>query len=331
MSKLRALVVPSRTQFEMVSNPATRQLIDTFFDTDYNNKGREMTQTELADVIAKYDVLLTTWGSPVIDNNALSRAGRLKYVGHAAGSVKNRIPFEVFEKGIRVFSAASRIADSVAEYCLASILACLRYLPQQNAAMKAGKWKVDVYNGHELRKKKVGLVSLSSTARALIRLLKPFECEILVYDPYMTDEKAQMFEVKPASLEEVFSCPIVSLHTPDLPTTRGMITRELIKMLPDEAVFVNSSRGRVIDEQALIEELSTGRFIAALDVYTVEPLPQDSPLRKMDNVLITPHIAGHTIECHEELMGCVVRDIIAAINNEPTKYEIDPRQWEIIA
>lgn len=331
MDKLKALVLPSQSQFEMVSDPNIREIINTYFETDYNDKDREMTQAELFYIIGQYDVILTSWGSPIIDLQILSKAEKLKYVGHAAGSMKNRIPFEAFNQGIRVFSAALRIADSVAEYCLASIIACLRYLPQQNNAMRDGKWKNEAYKGRELTGKRIGLVSLSSTARAFLRLIKPFHCEILVYDPYINHEKAQQFGVKLASLEEVMSCPVVSLHAPDLPATRGMISGELLKMLPDGAVLVNSSRGKIIDENSLIAELSTGRFMAALDVYEIEPLPQDSLLRQMDNVLNTPHIAGYTIEGHQSLMGCVVRDIIAAIKGELTYYEIDARQWDIIA
>ena len=277
-------------------------------------------------------MLLTTWGSPVLDTESLAKAQVLKYVGHAAGTVKARLPYETFERGIRVFSAAPRIAESVADWCLAAIMAMLRRFPALDAGMhRGGEWSGDSELGKELAGSKIGIVSLSSTARALLPMLAPFRCDILAFDPYVTAEQAAELGVRLGSLEEVMSQPIVSSHLPKLTATNGMISREQLARIPDGGIFINSSRSSVLDEAALTDELSSGRISAALDVYDTEPLPADNPLRKLTNVLLTPHIAGATAQSYTSLMRCVVENIINAIEGKPVKYEVDPSRWEILA
>ncbi|HUX22801.1 MAG TPA: NAD(P)-dependent oxidoreductase, partial [Spirochaetia bacterium] len=149
--------------------------------------------------------------------------------------------------------------------------------------------------------------------------------------PFLSEEEARRLGATKASLEQVMGCPVISVHAPTLPETEGMITKEHLRMIPDGAFLINSSRASVIDEAALITELKTGRFRAALDVYTKEPLPASSPLLSLENVLLTPHIAGHAVEGHQGLMEAVVSDILAAIEGRPTRYEVKKDVWQRIA
>ena len=312
--------------------PDVLDLIKNNFDATFNHTGKEYTTAEQNAMLGDTEVLLTTWGSPALDLAGLNNAPHLKYIGHAAGTVKSRIPFEAFGRGVRVFTAAGRIADSVADWCMAVIMSMLRLLPALDRDMHSGVlWGDDSVKGMELTGMEIGIVSLSTTARALLPMLAPFRCDILAYDPYVSPEEAAKLGVRLGALEDVMSRPVVSVHLPVLPSTKGMITQKLIARVPDGGIFINSSRSVVIDSAALINELSTGRIRAALDVYDTEPLPLDSPLRSMPNVLLTPHVAGATQQGHNSLMRCVVENIINASEGKPTRYEIDPKRWDLLA
>lgn len=331
MSKLKALVLSPKSRLDEVCSEACRNRLNDYFDTEWNETGRDYTQEELAGLVADAEVIITSWGSPGLTDEILEKAVKLRAIGHAAGTVKHLVPKRIFERGVKVFSAAPRIAQSVGEYCLAALLSSLRYLPTFDAAMREGKWKLPGLKGRELAGSTVGIVSASSTARAFIRLLAPFQVKVLVYDPYLSEEAAERLHVTRASLEEVMSCPIISVHAPKLPATERMLTRELLKRIPDGAVFINSSRGSVLDEQAFLEELQSGRFFAALDVFEKEPLAADSPIRSLPNVLLTPHIAGASVQGHLALMEEVVEDIIRSLEEEKTTYEVSERMWELMA
>jgi phosphoglycerate dehydrogenase-like enzyme len=330
-AKLKALILPSEQRLEDVFTPEAIAEADKHFDAVWNRLGREYTADELAAMIGEADVIITSWGSPSITEEMLAKAPKLKMVGHAAGTMKKLVPKAVFDRGIKLFSANKRIALSVAEYCLGVLLSQLRYLHSYNNSLHAGGWKNNDWYGRELTGSTIGIVSASQTARAFLRLLAPFHVKVKLYDPYLTEEAAAELGVEKATLEQVMQCPIISVHAPNLPATKGIITRELLESIPDGAIFINSSRGDVVDEAALLEQLATGRFQAAFDVYPKEPLKADSPMRSLNHVFLTPHIAGAAIQGHQALGGLIIEDMVRNMNGEPTQHEVKAAQWEITA
>jgi phosphoglycerate dehydrogenase-like enzyme len=328
--KMKAYVLPSQPQLQKVCSAQCREWLEEYFHPIWNETDQEMTEDQLMDLIADAEVVLTSWGSPNITKEMLARAPKLRYYGHAAGTIKKRIPKQAFAQGISVFSAAPRIAWSVGEYCLSVLLTLLRRLPQYEANIRNGGWKLSQVRGNELFGKTVGIVSASSTGRAFIQLLKPFQVNILLYDPYLTEQKAEELGVRRATLEEVMDCPIISVHAPSIPATDNLVNADLIRRIPDGAIFINSSRGAVLDEAVLFSELLTGRFSAALDVFVKSPR-QDSPIRKLNNVLLTPHVAGETADGHLALMEEVVADILRKKRGEPTRFEVYERMWDRLA
>jgi phosphoglycerate dehydrogenase-like enzyme len=329
--KLKALVLSPKSRLDEVCSEACRRRLNAYFDTVWNKTGRDYTKEELSGLVGDAEVIITSWGSPGLTDDMLEKAVKLRAIGHAAGTVKNLVPKQIFTRGIKVFSAAPRIALSVGEYCLGALLASLRQLPAFDAGIRRGEWRTAGMKGRELTGSTIGIISASSTARAFIKLLAPFQVKVLIYDPYLTEEAAARLNATRASLEEVMCCPIISVHAPKLPATERMLTRELLALIPDGAVFINSSRGSVLDEQAFMEQLQTGRFFAALDVFEKEPLPADSPIRSLPNVLLTPHIAGASVQGHLSLMEEVVEDIIRSLEEEKTAYEVTERMWEVMA
>ncbi|MEF3308485.1 hydroxyacid dehydrogenase [Paenibacillus sp. GYB004] len=328
--KLKTYVLPSKPQLEQVCSARCREWLEEQFNPVWNETDEEYTQEKLMEMIADAEVILTSWGSPVLTGEMLAKAPKLRYIGHAAGTVKKRIPKQAFAQGIGIHSAAPRLAWSVGEYCLSALMTLLRKLPQFEANYRNGGWKLQDVRGNELIGRTVGIVSASSTGRAFIQLLKPFQVNILLYDPYLSEQKAQELGVRRATLEEVMECPIISIHAPSIPATDNLVHADLIRRIPDGAILINSSRGAVLDEEVLFAELRTGRFYAALDVFTKNPA-KDPSLRWLHNVLLTPHIAGDTVEGHLSLMEEVVADILRKERNEPTRFEVYEHLWEILA
>jgi len=206
------------------------------------------------------------------------------------------------ERDIPIFTAPARNIQAVTEWVIANIIAFYRHVHRSEKWLKEGNWTDWLYpykafRGQQLSGKKVGLVGLGAVGQSVAKLLEAFACEISYYDPYVPQERFPHYTVK--SLEEIFAeSDIVSLHLPSIPQTRRMITRELLQLLRPDALFVNSSRASVVDNEALIEILENRRILGAVvDVYDHEPpTEQDMRLIRLDNVLATPHIAGSTVE-----------------------------------
>ncbi|WP_127579581.1 hydroxyacid dehydrogenase [Paenibacillus koleovorans] len=332
-TKPKTYILPFGAALDKVCSEETMKWIDEHFDAVWNEQNENYTPEQLHQMMEDAEVILTSWGSPKLTEEMLQKADKLRYVGHAAGSVKGFMPRSVFDHNRKVFSGAPRLALSVGEYCMTVLLAMLRRIPQvSKAAQQGGWWEVGPqFIGHELTGATIGIVSASSTARAFLQLLAPFRPNVLLYDPFLSEENALKLGVKLATLEDVMRCSIISIHAPSLQSTENMIHADLIRSIPDGAVLINSSRGLVLDEEALIAELQTGRFYAALDVLRKEAPDPKHPLFRLDNVLITPHIAGSTFECRRALMPEIAQDILRSIQHEPTRYEIYERMWEFLA
>ncbi|POX50890.1 hydroxyacid dehydrogenase [Streptomyces sp. Ru72] len=251
-------------------------------------------RAELADT----DVLLTGWGCPPLDADALACAPRLAAVVSAAGSalpMPNVDP--VLTKRLRFANAGAANAVPVAEYSVAMILLAGKRIFESARLYRARRDFIDreaVFPdaGNYLRT--VGLIGASRVGRLVIeRLRQSTDLRILVADPYLSVEEAARLGVHLVGIHELMrSVDVVSVHAPLLPETRGMITAELLALLPDGATVINSARGAVIDQDALLAELAAGRLNAILDVTHPEVLPADHPIYDLDNVFLTPHMAG---------------------------------------
>jgi phosphoglycerate dehydrogenase-like enzyme len=327
----KVFVASSPTRTADVCSPACRELLNERFDVRWN-EGPELTASQLAGNLDGVDVLLTSWGSPRLDETLLASLPSLRVVGHAAGSVKGLLPQNAFDHLDAVFSGAPRIADSVGEYCLGAALTLLRRLPQFDARLKTGNWKSSTLRGQELSGRNVGLVGASSTARAFLRFMGPFGAHVRIYDPYLSEKSAAQLGATKSSLSEVMSSDIVSIHLPATAETEAMITADLLSLVPDGGIFINSSRATTVDIRALRAEIASGRFYTALDVFEVEPPTLGADIRNADTVLLSPHIAGDTVQGHLALMDFVVRDIIRWLDGGAKGAGfVDPAFWNVAA
>lgn len=282
-----------------------------------------LTPQELIGHIKDIEVCLTHWGCPAFTDEVLNKANRLKLIVHAAGSVADLVTEQVYERGIKVCSANTIMAKFVAEGVLAYILAGLHWLPQQAHSLQYKKiWENRLLESRSLMGAKVAFIGLGTVGRYLIEFLKPFDVQIKIYDPYIpADSIREYSNVELAALNDVLAWgDVISIHASLTRESRGLLDMDKLKLIKDGTLLVNTARGPIIDETALVAELRTGRFQAILDVYDTEPLPIDSHLRNMDNVILLPHVAGLT--AREEMSYAMIEEIERYANGEPLQHEI---------
>ena len=282
---------------------------------------------DLPALLADADIALTGWGTPPLSAELLAAHPRLRLVAHSAGSIRRLVPLEAIESGrIRVTHSAHAIAAAVAEFVLAEILMHLREPHRYDAGMKDGQdWFAlrQRHLGRLLGALQVGIVGAGYVGRAVIRLLRGFGCRIVVADPLLSAEAAKGLGVTIVSLDDLLrDSDIVSLHAPVIPETENMIGARELALLRDGALFINTARSLIVDQDAQLAALRTGRFSAMLDVFATEPLPLDDPLRTLPNVVIAPHAAGHTRDTYHMQGSACVDDIERFMRDENLQCEV---------
>ncbi|MBO5270193.1 MAG: hydroxyacid dehydrogenase [Clostridia bacterium] len=294
--------------------------------TLWNDKCVQLTPDEIAETIGDSDVYVTGWGSPRLDKGILDRAPCLRLLVHLCGTVVPFVSDEMWDRGIRVISGNDFFAESVAEGTIGYMLTALRDIPKYSTRLKEEKlWKTSADINRGLLGKTVGIISYGAIARHLVRMLQPFRVKIKIYDikPLPTED-VERYHLSFASLEEIFStCDMITVHTPLNDKTHHLIDGRLLSMIPENSIFVNTSRGAVVDQTALGQQLATGRFRAVLDVYEKEPLPPDSDLYLLDNVILMPHMAGPTVDLRKDITRALLTEAFDFLKNGiPPMHEI---------
>jgi phosphoglycerate dehydrogenase-like enzyme len=266
-------------------------------DVQLINESREDADKHWPELLADADAIITTWNSPQIDEKILMVNNKLKIVGHAAGSVANYVSPELFERGVKVTSANSDMAHSVAEWCLmAALMGSRQVMNYTKFGMLGGKTD---FPGRSrcgtIQNATVGIWGFGTIASALRNMLIPLApSRVLVNSGHMTEIEALERRVEKASLERIFTeSDIIFLLAGLNHNTKGRIDAELLASIKDNAILINAGRGSLVQEEALINELSKGRFTGIFDVFHEEPLPENNPLQSMPNVILTPHNGGY--------------------------------------
>ncbi|MGP3970633.1 hydroxyacid dehydrogenase [Streptomyces sp. 6N223] len=283
--------------------------------------------------LAEVEVLITSWGCPMLSEDVLRDAPRLRAVLHAAGSVRYHVGDAVFDRGTLVTTAADANAEPVAQYTLAAVLWAFKKVPflAVDARRHRADWSYRERHG-ELsgRDRTVVLVGYSRIGRRVAQLLLQLGlARVLVVDPVADPAEIAAAGAEPVTLQEALpQAEVLSLHAPALPETRHLIGRAELAALPPHAVLINTARGALVDTAALEEACADGGLHAILDVTEPEPLPAHSPLYELPNVMITPHIAGS--------LGSETRRMTAAALSELERYAaglppIDPVTRQTLA
>ena len=276
--------------------------------------------------LSAVEVLITDWGTPPLDAAVLDRFPALKLVAHTGASVKSLVTDELFRRGILVTQAGDAMARPVAEVSLTFTLALLHQLPRFDHAMHdRADWTLasQAPPQHEIDGATIGVVGASRTGRAYLRLVQSLGARTLVCDPTLDAADARELDAELVSLDDLLRrSRIVALHAPSLPETHRMISAEQLALMTDGAGLVNTARSWLVDPAALLAELQRGRIDAAIDVFDDEPLPIDSPLRLLPNVLLTPHRAAGTFEGQLRQGETVVDEIEAFLAGRSLRHTV---------
>ncbi|GGY99445.1 hydroxyacid dehydrogenase [Streptomyces poonensis] len=292
----RAALALSREAAEAVLEPPALAALAEVCDLAPPPVLDDLTTDRARGILAGTELLVTGWGCPPLTAQVLADAPRLRAIVHTAGSVRHHVTEACWERGIEVSSAAAANALPVAEYTVAMILLSgkrvLESARDYRAARARGDWLSTPRDTGNYRRT-VGILSASLIGRRVIELLRPYDLPVLLHDPYVSDAEAAELGVTPVSLADLFArADVVSVHTPLLPATRGLVSRELLAAMRPDAVLINTARGAVVDQDALTDAVTEGRIRAILDVTDPEVLPPGHPLWDCGNALITPHLAG---------------------------------------
>jgi len=308
--------------------PAARERLESMGSVDWNETESQLTPAELRDRLPGVDVLVTGWGSPQVTADVLAAADDLALIAHVGGSVAEIASEAVYDRGIEVVSGNDEMARYVAEQTVASVVSHLRRLPALDRAMRDGDWEAGV-EIESLHGSSVGLVGLGTIGRHFLDHLASWDVTVDVYDPYI--ERAALADWPFASLsplEEALDSEVVSLHASLTPETAEMIGADELAHLPDGALFVNTARAGLVEEEPLLAALREGRIDAVLDVFHEEPLPADHDLRTLDNVSLTPHTGGSRIRA--PLTASVLDDVARWHEDESLAHAVPRAQWELM-
>lgn len=296
----------------------------------------EMTLEFMKGILKDADACITCWGTPPFTDELLDSLPKLRLIAHSAGSIKALVPKSFWKSGRRITSNSPVIAEDVAQTVLAFILCSTKGLIEFDKSTRNGEWaggQSSVFTTRRLDDLDVGVVGASHVGKEIIKFLKPFNCIISVYDPFMTDVEAKFLGVKSVSLDELMAkSDIITLNAPAIENCRHMINAKNLSLIKDGALFINTARGMIVDEPALIKELATGRFSACIDVTDPEPPPVDHPFRKMDNVILTPHIAGgHTVNGRYMMGQNSIHEVYNYLHRGLLKHEVREEMLPLMA
>ena len=320
MTRPKVLVLASDVLFEhFFAETDQKRLAEV---SDWRRSSLREDSPELRQQLADADVLMTTWHSPFLTAEMLGPNPRVKLIAHCGGEVKSRVAETIFDY-VAITNAADPMARGVAEMALAMVLTLVRRIPQYAAEMHEGVIRTNeqVSEGETLRGRTVGIVGFGRIGRAVAELMKPFGVELMVSDPYtsVTEHGTTLVELD----NLVRTSSVVILAAALTPETRHLFDERRLSLLADGAYLVNVARGGLIDTEALLAELRTGRLTAALDVTDpLEPLPADHELRKLPNVMLTPHIAAGGIEVRREMGAVAVAEVIRFANGQPLRNRV---------
>jgi len=290
---------------------------------------------ELVSIIPEYEVLLVR-SETKVTKEIIDQARKLKLVGRAGTGVDNIDLNAATKAGILVINVPGGNTIAATEHTFALLLALARNLARGDASTKQGKWERSKFIGSELYGKTLSLLGLGKIGREVAVRALAFGMRVLAYDPYVSEDYAKNIGVELVNFEDALKkADYLSLHLPLNEQTKGLINQKTITSMKEGVRIINTARGEIIDEDALTEAIKSGKIAgAALDVFAQEPIPLDSPLLKLENVVLTPHLGASTEEAQErvaeELAKAVVdyfeKNVIRNAVNLPT---IEPELWEI--
>ncbi|HVL87936.1 MAG TPA: hydroxyacid dehydrogenase [Candidatus Thermoplasmatota archaeon] len=284
----------------------------------------ELDAVALPRAMAGYEALVVRSRTKVT-REVLSAGGRLKVVGRAGVGVDNVDTAAAKELGIAIVNAPTAATNAVAELAVGHALALARGIARLDGAMRQGRWEKKGSEGWELAGKTLGLVGVGRIGSRVAELARAFGMRALAYDPYVSADAARRMNVeKVDSLERLLEdADVVSVHVSLTPETKGLLDGKRIALMKRTAILLNLSRGGVVDEPALAMALESGAIAGAgLDVFSTEPLAPDSPLARLPNVILTPHVGANSREAQAAAGRIVAEQVLKVLRGETADFRV---------
>jgi D-3-phosphoglycerate dehydrogenase / 2-oxoglutarate reductase len=287
---------------------------------------------ELLAVIGDYEAIITRSGTTV-DKALLDAATKLKIVARAGVGIDNVDVDYASSKGVIVVNAPFGNTNSAAEHTMALLLSFCRNVTVANASLKSGEWKRAPFTGHELKGRVAGVIGLGKVGGRVATRLKAFECEVLACDPYVAVKRAHDLGVKLVSHDEIYkNCDVITVHTPLNDETRNMIGPREFGLMKSGVIILNVARGGIINEQALLDNLVSGKVIGgAVDVWSEEP-PASETLKHLianNKLVVTPHLGANTFEAQVNVAIDVSREIINYLDDKPLENAVNIPRFDL--
>lgn len=328
----KALFILNGPSYEQIYGPDERRDIAALVDVYAPPQTKESVAAN-PDILGPCDIVFSGWGAPCMDAAFLAAAPRLRAVFYGAGSVKGMVTDALWERGIVVTSSWGANGIPVAEYTLSQILFSLKLGWRYVAAIRRdgrypARWPVPGAYGST-----VAIISLGMIGRLVCERLQTFDVKRIAYDPFASAGAAATLGVSLCPLLECFArADVVSLHTPWLPETEKMIGAEHFRAMKKDATFINTARGAVVDEPAMIEVLQERPDLTAiLDVTYPEPPRPGSPLYALPNVVLTPHIAGSMNDECRRLGRYALEECQRFLLGEPLRWQVTKERAATLA
>jgi D-3-phosphoglycerate dehydrogenase len=285
----------------------------------------DLAENGLADAIGSFDALIVR-SQTKVTAEVLDRAERLKVVGRAGIGLDNVDVDAATRRGILVVNAPQSNIVSAAEHTIALLLAQARHIPQAHAALKAGTWERGTFQGVELSGKTLGIVGLGRVGAMVAHRAAAFGMRLVAFDPYVSRERAKALgvELMPNLEALLVQSDFVTIHLPRSPETEALIGERELGLMKAGARIVNTARGGIVDERALVKALRDGKLGgAALDVFAQEPVPPANPLLVFDEVVVTPHLGASTREAQDKAGTAIAEMVRLALRGEFVPYAVN--------
>ncbi len=282
-----------------------------------------LSPAELVEVVGEYQGMIVRSHTRVT-REVITAGQELVVIGRAGTGVDNIDIEAATEHGIAVVNTPDSATISTAEHTIGLLLALTRHITRAGEALKDGRWERRKFLGSEIRGKTLGIIGLGRIGGEVAKRARAFEMVVIANDPYIPRSRGENLRVELVSLEELLrTSDFISLHVPLTSETRGMIGARELSMVKPSAYLINSARGSVVDEEALVQALREGRLAgAALDVFSQEP-PGMSPLLASDKVVATPHLGASTIEAQASVATDIASEVLDVLEGRPALHIVN--------
>ncbi len=307
----------------LIADPISEEGIDILRSQAEVDIRLELKPEELLSIIGDYEALVVR-SQTQVTAKVIEAGKKLLVIARAGVGVDNIDVEEATRRGVVVVNAPTSNTTAAAEHTIALMLALARHIPQANATLKSGLWQRNNFIGTEVRNKTLGIIGLGNIGSEVARRARGLEMKVIAHDPFISIDHARNLQVELVSLEQLLKdSDFITLHTPLTKSTKGLIGAKELAMVKPTVRIINTARGGLIDEAALVKAIREKRVAgAAFDVFTTEPLTR-SILFEEDNIIVTPHLGASTTEAQAMVAEDVAKQIIAVFKGQPARYAVN--------